>query len=228
MLGIVGQDADGAKVANLDDGTELRTWPTLAHAWRSLNANRGMAALGIAALVIASLISFWPLRVAVLSYAQFELTYQSLADDGLFPRSGRRRLLPAIGVQLLVSLTIALGLMVLILPGIYLYLRLSLAMPVLIAEDAGVLEAIAGSWRRTTGQAWRLLGIAALAVTPALGCWTAMVVFANADLGVAIIAVSALAALLVTAVTFVFAWFVAAAAYAEGGGRMTRLEEVFV
>jgi hypothetical protein len=69
------------------------------------------------------------------------------------------RLLPRqIGVALLSGLATFVGLLLLVLPGLYIASRLSLASAVLVTEQRGVVDSLRGSWERTGASVWRILG----------------------------------------------------------------------
>jgi hypothetical protein len=70
---------------------------------------------------------------------------------------GLRLLLPAIAVRLLLWLGIALGLMLLIIPGLVLMLTWAIVLPVLVAERPGILASFSRSGELLRGARWRLL-----------------------------------------------------------------------
>lgn len=78
-------------------------------------------------------------------------------------------LLPAIGISLLATLGAALGLLLLVVPGVILFLRWSVAAPVLVQERRGVFGSMTRSAELTKGSRWPLLGI-----------WVIMIVAASA------------------------------------------------
>lgn len=84
--------------------------------------------------------------------------------------SGWDRLLPALAVCAVVYLGVGLGLLLLVLPGVFLALSWSLTMPLVADTSLGVGEIFAESWEATQGQRWRilLLWIASLVIA-ALG-----------------------------------------------------------
>lgn len=79
-------------------------------------------------------------------------------------------LLPVIGIAVLVTLGAGLGFMLLIVPGIILWLRWSVAVPVLVQERLGVFGSMKRSRDLTKGSRWALFGfwiiliIAAIAI----------------------------------------------------------------
>lgn len=68
-------------------------------------------------------------------------------------------LLPIIGLSILVYLGLMIGFMLLVIPGIYLMLRWSVAIPVLVQERRGVLDSMSRSATLTKGNRWRILGL---------------------------------------------------------------------
>ncbi|TIV98483.1 MAG: hypothetical protein E5V85_11175 [Mesorhizobium sp.] len=66
---------------------------------------------------------------------------------------------PILGVSLLATLGIIVGLLLLIVPGILLVLRWAVALPVLIQEKRGILDSMARSRDLTKGNRWPLLGL---------------------------------------------------------------------
>ena len=66
------------------------------------------------------------------------------------------KLLPLLGLGLLVSLGIVVGMIFLIVPGIILALMWMVATPVLMTEDLGVVDALKRSANLTSGSKWLL------------------------------------------------------------------------
>ncbi|MER9251135.1 hypothetical protein NKI59_04880 [Mesorhizobium sp. M0598] len=67
--------------------------------------------------------------------------------------------LPTLGVGLLVVLGAGLGLILLVIPGIILWLRWLVAVPVLVQERVGVSGSMARSGELTKGSRWALFGL---------------------------------------------------------------------
>jgi hypothetical protein len=68
-------------------------------------------------------------------------------------------LFPILGLSLLATISVAIGLVLLIVPGILLILRWAVAMPVLVQERRGILDSMARSRDLTKGSRWTLLGV---------------------------------------------------------------------
>lgn len=81
-------------------------------------------------------------------------------DDLFF--AFRHNYLAAVLTPLLAALIVFFGLLLFVLPGLYLALRLSFVGFLVVDEGMGPLDALAESWRRTDGRVWALLGITLL------------------------------------------------------------------
>ncbi len=77
-------------------------------------------------------------------------------------RAGARRLLPLVGATLLVAVGTALGLLLLVVPGVILYVRWAVVTPALVTERLGPAEAMRRSWALVSGRSWPVLGAVAL------------------------------------------------------------------
>jgi hypothetical protein len=97
-------------------------------------------------------------------------------------------LLPTIGVGLVVGIAVMIGLALLIVPGIILWLRWSVSVPVLVQERQGVFGSMGRSAALTSGSRWSLFGLFLILVivsiaiewlvgmvVPALGTWLSLI-----------------------------------------------------
>lgn len=66
---------------------------------------------------------------------------------------------PVLGLSLLATLGIVVGLVLLVVPGVLLVLRWAVAVPVLVQEKRGILDSMARSRDLTKGSRWALLGL---------------------------------------------------------------------
>ena len=71
-------------------------------------------------------------------------------------------MLPLIGLAILMALGIEFGLVLLIVPGVMLFVAWSVASPALVAERTGVFEAFGRSRFLTKGARWKVFGIEAI------------------------------------------------------------------
>lgn len=72
--------------------------------------------------------------------------------------------LPLVGLAIVMAIAVGLGFMLLIVPGIMLYVMWSVASPALVAERTGVFEALGRSRELTRGARWKVFGIEAILV----------------------------------------------------------------
>jgi uncharacterized membrane protein len=72
--------------------------------------------------------------------------------------------LPLVGLAIVMALGVGLGFMLLVVPGIMLYVMWSVASPALVAERTGVFEALGRSRDLTRGARWKVFGIEAILV----------------------------------------------------------------
>lgn len=93
-------------------------------------------------------VQFALIAVNLFLQAWTTLTILRLASVPL-PQSAKSRIAGVFGVGLLFGLGVGFGLLLLILPGIYFAARWYLAVPILLAEDSAVSEALSASWART-------------------------------------------------------------------------------
>lgn len=80
-----------------------------------------------------------------------------LARTGLRPRGGDDAFLAFIGLSIISAVCIMLGLVALVLPGLYLIARWSIAAPTLMIDRKGPIKAMQDSWERTKGSDFTIL-----------------------------------------------------------------------
>jgi hypothetical protein len=94
---------------------------------------------------------------AALAYARGER-----ASFGECVRASLAVLLPLVGLAILMGLAIWVGLMLVLVPGIILYVMWSVASPVLVAERTGIVGAFGRSRFLTRGARWKVFGVAVI------------------------------------------------------------------
>jgi hypothetical protein len=121
------------------------------------NAVAGLAALGM----LGGLTT-----MALTLVVQGALTRAAVADSegrratfGECLRAALKVVLPMLGVLILWSLSVGLGMLLLLVPGIILMLMWSVAVPALVEERTGVFGAFARSRMLTSGHRWKILGL---------------------------------------------------------------------
>jgi len=85
---------------------------------------------------------------------------QSGADEDVF--------LPYLGMSILSALAVMLGMIALVLPGLFLMVRWSIAQPVIVARGGGVMASLAESWERTRGNEFPIFMAALALLVPAI------------------------------------------------------------
>jgi hypothetical protein len=112
----------------------------------------GLSALGIASdLYNPEALTSLPLSIAS-AVAQFIVVRAALERPGLVRRSGRA-VGAYIGMSILTNIGIILGLILLVIPGLVLAIRWSIAVPIVLAEEQGAGDSMSESWARTKGHA---------------------------------------------------------------------------
>lgn len=115
----------------------------------------------------------------------------SILSIVLNPREGERsvrdvlgeavRLTPAMFlVKMAISVATALGLLLFVVPGLYLMARLAPAVPAMVAERLGVIDSLRRGWELGEGHVARILGFIALMVLATVGAVLLLSVVASA------------------------------------------------
>ncbi|MFB6141713.1 MAG: hypothetical protein ABEJ30_00040 [Halorientalis sp.] len=179
-------------------------------------AERGRLAFAVGlSLPVATLLS---VATALLLEAVRVVAIRVFAGEATdrFPRqAARRRLgvatLTAFVAGVVASLLTGLGLIFLVVPGLYVALSLLFVRQEVAVADKGLVAALRGSWALAAGDRWELLGLAVvLLVVSLLGGLPAFVVQF-----VGLFAVASLLSVLVGAVTTVFTIAVLTRAYVQ-------------
>lgn len=125
----------------------------------------GMSANTMAALTFIGLVS-WAISLMISAIVQGALTRATVAESegkkasfGESLSAGFRVFLPLIGVGFLFAVGVALGMILLIVPGVILLLMWSVAAPAVVVERDGVFQAFRRSRQLTSGARWKILGV---------------------------------------------------------------------
>ncbi|HEX8238497.1 MAG TPA: hypothetical protein VF574_02030 [Allosphingosinicella sp.] len=167
-------------------------------------------ALANIASIIANLILQYEISAALLSHY-----------DLLDPHASGRRLGALLGLNLLSGIGIVFGLILLIVPGIYLIVRWSAAVPALISEGADVTQSLTRSSEAVEGRFWHVFAAIAL-------LWTLPIVavLASALVPEDQILIASLTLNLPVSLALITGWHLAVAVYAGREGHRG-LAEVF-
>jgi len=94
-----------------------------------------------------------------VTYGVFQYLRGQPAATGAIVRAGLRHLAPVWGVSILSGLAILLGLVCLIVPGVYFMCSYWVAVPVAVIEEPGASASLTRSSELTDGNRWRVLGV---------------------------------------------------------------------
>jgi hypothetical protein len=141
--------------------------PTLLLQLASIALTRGAVAATAAVTAVAILgVLAVPLYVAyttVVSGAFAALSDDAVQTDapdvGRAARRGVGRAWACLGALLLFGVAMAGGLLLLVLPGLYVAARLATIVPTVVVEDAGPVEAFRRAWARSRGHGWHSFAV---------------------------------------------------------------------
>jgi hypothetical protein len=128
----------------------------------------GGAAQTFVAAIISVILHF--VGQAIILYGAFKAMLGRPVIIGDAIRSGFARFWPIVGVSILVSLGIFVGLILFIIPGILLAVRWVVALPACVVENMGPLAAMHRSTELTRGHRWKIL-IVAFAILGVFTAW---------------------------------------------------------
>lgn len=94
----------------------------------------------------------WQMSVGIASILGMYLLIEAmLKDAGLMSYEGSRRFPAYFGQAIIIGFGVAFGLLFLIVPGLILAARWSVAQPILVGQGRGVFAAMSDSWELTRG-----------------------------------------------------------------------------
>jgi hypothetical protein len=111
-----------------------------------------------AALILVSILTTYLLQAAVVRSTILDLSGRPI-DFGSSLAAALMLLLPIIGLAIVSGIAIGLGFLLLVVPGVILYLMWSVAVPVLVEERRGVFGSLSRSAELTKGSKGRILGL---------------------------------------------------------------------
>jgi len=126
----------------------------------------GGAVRSFVAGIVGVILEF--LGQAVILYGAFQAMRGRPVVIGDAVRRGFARFLSIVGVSILVSLGVFVGLILFIIPGIILALRWSVALPACVVENLGPIAAMRRSADLTKGHRWQIFGLFVLIIVVAI------------------------------------------------------------
>jgi hypothetical protein len=125
--------------------------------------NLGPTLLGALLMIVLGTLS-----QAIVLYGAFQVMRGRPIDLAESARIGLRRFFPIVGLALCVSLLAGFASLLLVVPGVIVYLMWFVATPVCVVERLGPFASMGRSRELTKGHRWKLLGLSLLIVLPAL------------------------------------------------------------
>jgi len=126
-------------------------------------------------------------------------------------------ILPLIGFSILAGIGIAIGLILIIVPGLILLTFWSVGAPAIVAERVGVIEAFGRSWNLVKGNGWSVFGVLVVVTLIWLAIGFILVAIANPIGNGAIVVANVIAGALTAPL---FALAVSVMFFDLGGGRV--------
>ncbi len=136
--------------------------PTVLFALPGGGPTLGMSPWQVIALVVTVVLSFAVTGALVYGTSR-DLGGHKVGIGECFGR-GLATLPPVLGVILLASLAIGIGILLLIVPGIFLYVMWWVAIPIAVIERPGVIASLKRSGELTEGKRWSVFGIAVVII----------------------------------------------------------------
>jgi hypothetical protein len=84
---------------------------------------------------------------------------QPMTISGAYEALGSNTLMVLIGASLLAAVATAIGFVLLIIPGIYIGVRLAFVSQAVVLERRGATDSLSRSWNLVAGNWWRVFGI---------------------------------------------------------------------
>lgn len=134
--------------------TDLFTGQTIEISDSSLGIVIAGAVIGALISVVISAV----LQAAIMRGAALASVGDPLDVEASY-RYGFRRLGSVILISILVGLAVGFGLILLVIPGIFLAVKFSVSIPALVVEDRRGTDAMSRSWNITQGFFWHALGV---------------------------------------------------------------------
>ncbi len=99
------------------------------------------------------------LVTATLVYGTIQEMRQQVTSTVEALTRGVQLALPVVGIALIVGILVNVGMLLLIVPGVILYVMFWVAIPVAVVERPGVIASLQRSMFLTKGNRWRIVGI---------------------------------------------------------------------
>jgi hypothetical protein len=112
---------------------------------------------------VVSIVAFPVLAGITHAHVNRELQGET-TDFGSAVEDSSDQILPLIGAAILSGIAVLFGLILLVIPGIYIGLRLSLALPAIAIDDYSTTDGLSASWEIADGNLLKILGVVAFVI----------------------------------------------------------------
>jgi hypothetical protein len=124
-----------------------------------------------------------PLTIVIGVFFSYQLLKAIVDRTGLRSRSDKEVFLTYFGLAILYGLGVALGLILLVIPALFLIARWSLAQTLVVARGDGIKQAFGESWERTSGNEFQIIvAVLLFVMVPMVISVTATFMFGQANL----------------------------------------------
>lgn len=106
------------------------------------------------------------LKIVIGTLASFLLLSAMIRRTGLLSRTKEDVFLTYLGLGVLSALAILLGLILLVLPALFLMARWSIAPSLVVARGDGVMQAFGESWQKTSGSEFQIIVVVLVLIIP--------------------------------------------------------------
>ncbi|MGF1631353.1 MAG: hypothetical protein ACFCUT_17915 [Kiloniellaceae bacterium] len=120
------------------------------------------------AIILLSMVLTYAL-VGALVYGTVQHLNGRKAGIGEIIGHGFSRIVPVIAIAIIFSIALSIGFLLLIIPGIFLVVVWSVAIPASVVERPGIFGAFSRSWDLTKGYRWPVLGLLLILLAILLG-----------------------------------------------------------
>jgi len=127
----------------------------------------GYTPIDFAVMLLSAVLTY--VLIGALVYGAVQHLNGHKAGVGELISRGLSRVVPVIVIAILFSLALGVGFTLLIVPGVFLVVVWSVAIPASVVERPGIFGAFSRSWQLTKGYRWPVLGIQLVLLVIMLG-----------------------------------------------------------
>ncbi len=164
MVAVAARELKAGRLINKTLDVLEKNWATALIYIIVLGAlTSGMAYVGLSRTAALQQVGLAVASILVSTIVNYALIRTLLKKSGLMGQGDGGHLVPFFGLSILYTLGVGLAFVVLILPGLFVMARWSLARPLFLSRGGGVMESLSQSWDRTRGNEFPII-VAGLAL----------------------------------------------------------------